>query len=60
MVLVDNGFSVPVAEGCGGQFSIDSVIDARLGLPARAGRNTAILSTSAMLAVSESVIESEG
>jgi hypothetical protein len=43
--LVDNSFSVPVAEGCGGFFSgiIDPIVDAKLGLPSAAGHNTAIL-----------------
>jgi hypothetical protein len=48
--LVDNTFAVPVAEDCGGQFAslIDPVLDAKLGLPSRAGRNTAILNSSLM------------
>lgn len=43
--LVDNSFSVPVAEGCGGFFSflIDPIVDSKLGLPSAAGHNTAIL-----------------
>lgn len=42
--LVDNAFSAPEATGCGGLLStvIDPVIDAKLGLPSAAGKNTAI------------------
>jgi hypothetical protein len=42
--LVDNAFSVPVAEGCGGFFSflINPLVNAKLGLPSKAGNNTAI------------------
>jgi hypothetical protein len=60
--LVDNAFSIPVAEGCGGQLSslIDPMLDARLGLPSNAGHNTAILNTDALdLALAEEVIKSE-
>jgi hypothetical protein len=43
--LVNNAFAVPAATGCGGPlaFLIDPIIDSRLGLPAAAGHNTAIL-----------------
>ena len=43
--LVNNSFAAPEAEGCGGVFSflIDPIIDSKLGLPAAAGHNTAIL-----------------
>jgi hypothetical protein len=43
--LVDNAFSAPAAEGCGGFFSflIDPIVDAKIGLPSAAGHNTAIL-----------------
>jgi hypothetical protein len=43
--LVDNTFSVPTAEGCGGilSFLIDPVIDLKLGLASPAGKNKAIL-----------------
>jgi hypothetical protein len=42
--LVDNSFSTPGATGCGGSYApvIDPVIDAKLGLPSAAGRNTLI------------------
>jgi hypothetical protein len=44
-ILVNNSFAAPAAEGCGGVFSflIDPIIDSKLGLPAAAGHNTAIL-----------------
>jgi hypothetical protein len=43
--LVDNSFSAPGATGCGGLFAflIDPIINGKLGLPATAGHNTAIL-----------------
>jgi hypothetical protein len=43
--LVNNSFAAPTVEGCGGAFSflIDPIVDAKLGLPAAAGQNTAIL-----------------
>lgn len=44
--LVDNAFSAPKAAGCGGLFSIivTPLVNAKIGLPAAAGKNTAILS----------------
>jgi hypothetical protein len=60
--LVDNAFSVPGAEGCGGRFSplLDPLLDAKLGLPSRAGRNSAILNSSALrLALVEDIARSE-
>jgi hypothetical protein len=44
-VLVDNAWSAPGAEGCGGLFAflIDPIIDSQTGLPSAAGHNTAIL-----------------
>jgi hypothetical protein len=44
-ILVNNSYAAPEAEGCGGVFSflLDPIIDAKLGLPAAAGHNTAIL-----------------
>lgn len=44
-ILVDNAWSAPGASGCGGLFSfiIDPIINSMSGLPAAAGRNTAIL-----------------
>jgi hypothetical protein len=44
--LVDNAFSVPGANGCGGvllSLLIDPAIELKLGLPSAAGNNTAIL-----------------
>jgi hypothetical protein len=43
--LVDNDFAVPGASGCGGELSpvIDLAVDADVGIPAPAGRNTAIM-----------------
>jgi hypothetical protein len=44
-LLVDNSFAVPKATGCGGSYSamVDTAVDAEIGLPSPAGRNTAIL-----------------
>jgi hypothetical protein len=44
-VLVDNAWAAPAAKGCGGLFSfiLDPIISASAGLPATAGKNTAIL-----------------
>lgn len=44
-VLVDNAWSAPAAEGCGGLLSsiMDPVINVASGLPAKKGTNTAIL-----------------
>ena len=46
--LVDNSFSAPGAEGCGGALSglLDTVVDLQAGLPSAAGNNTAILNGS--------------
>ncbi len=59
--LVDNAFSVPVAEGCGGFFSgiIDPIVDAKLGLPSKEGNNTAILTGTQKVALASNVIASE-
>jgi hypothetical protein len=59
--LVDNAFSVPTAEGCGGFFSfiIDPIVDAKLGLESAAGNNTAILSGTQKVTTAEAVIKSE-
>jgi hypothetical protein len=59
--LVDNAFSAPVAEGCGGFFSflIDPVVDAKLGLESPAGHNTAILTGTQKIAPAEEVLKSE-
>jgi hypothetical protein len=59
--LVDNSFSVPTAEGCGGFFSfiLDAVINAKLGLPSASGHNTAIQTGTTRIASAESVLNSE-
>lgn len=43
--LVDNSFSAPGAEGCGGALSavVDEAVNLQVGLPAEAGKNTAVL-----------------
>jgi hypothetical protein len=43
--LVNNSYPAPGAEGCGGLFSflINPLVNSKLGLPAAAGHNTAIL-----------------
>lgn len=59
--LVDNSFSAPAAEGCGGFFSflIDPIINAKIGLPSAAGHNTTIQTGTTRLTAAESVINSE-
>jgi hypothetical protein len=59
--LVDNAFSAPKAEGCGGFFSflIDPIVNAKLGLPSAAGHNTAILNGSQRIAAAEEVVAHE-
>jgi hypothetical protein len=43
--LVDNSWSAPSASGCGGilSFLVNPIINAQIGLPSAAGKNTAIL-----------------
>jgi hypothetical protein len=59
--LVDNAFSAPAAEGCGGalSFLIDPILDAKIGLPAAAGHNTAILTGTLKTAEVSAVVASE-
>ncbi len=59
--LVDNAFAAPVASGCGGLLSavLDPIINAKLGLPAAAGHNTAIQNNTIKEATTEGVIASE-
>jgi phage baseplate assembly protein gpV len=59
--LVDNAFSAPVSEGCGGLFSflIGPIINSKIGLPSAAGHNTAILSGTLNTAETEAVLASE-
>jgi hypothetical protein len=61
--LVDNSFSVPVAEGCGEFLFVtgflDGIVDAKLGLPLASGHNTAILNGTLRAATAEAVVKSE-
>lgn len=59
--LVDNAFSAPAANGCGGALSaiLDPLIDEKIGLPSAAGNNTAILNNRIGMASAERVVESE-
>jgi hypothetical protein len=60
--LVENAFAAPGAEGCGGIFAflLDPLLNAKEGLPAAAGNNTAILNDPVQIASSEAVVASEG
>ncbi len=60
-LLVNNTFSAPAANGCGGAFSflIDPIIDSKLGLPASSGHNTAELGGNIEISAAEYVKESE-
>ena len=57
--LVENDWSAPEASGCGGilSFLVDPVINAELGLPAKAGENTAILKNTIYVASAAGVNE---
>jgi hypothetical protein len=59
--LVDNSFSAPTVEGCGGIFSflINPIVNSKIGLPSAAGHNTAILTGTTRTAAAEEVIASE-
>lgn len=59
--LVDNSFSVPGANGCGGLFSflIDPFVESIVGIPSAAGKNTAVLEGDVYLAVAQAVKNSE-
>jgi len=59
--VVDNAFSAPGTEGCGGLFSIfiNPLVESILGVPAAAGHNTAILEGSLQNATAEAVKNSE-
>jgi hypothetical protein len=59
--LVDNSFSAPVTEGCGGFFSflIGPIVNAKIGLPSASGHNTAVLSGELNTAEASAVIASE-
>jgi hypothetical protein len=59
--LVNNSFAAPGVEGCGGLFSflIDPIVNSKLGLPAAAGHNTAILKGTLKQATAANVKASE-
>jgi hypothetical protein len=59
--LVNNSFAAPGAEGCGGIFSflINPAVSAQLGIPAAAGRNTAILNGTVYDGIASAVNASE-
>lgn len=59
--LVDGTFSAPAATGCGEFFSflLDPIINAKLGLPAESGKNSAIFNSTLEVAGIEAVRESE-
>lgn len=56
-VLVENAWAAPAASGCGGLFSfiIDPIVNASSGLPAAAGKNTAILKNALTVATATAV-----
>jgi hypothetical protein len=60
-ILANNSFAAPGAEGCGGLFSflIDPIVNGKLGIPAAAGHNTAILKGTLKQAVAPAVKASE-
>jgi hypothetical protein len=61
-VLVDNAWSAPGATGCGGflvELILDPIINSASGLPAAAGRNTAVLKNTLMEAAAETVKEND-
>lgn len=59
--LVDNSFAAPGATGCGGlaAFLIDPLVNGKIGLPAAAGHNTAILNNTLKQASANAVRRSE-
>jgi hypothetical protein len=62
IVLVDNAWSAPGASGCGGplvELLLDPVVNASAGLPAAAGKNTAILKNTAFFGAAVSVREND-
>lgn len=56
--LVDNAFSAPGAEGCGGIFSflVDLAVDAKLGIPSAAGHNAGVLKGEQQISTVENVL----
>lgn len=60
--LVDNSFSVPGANGCGGilfSWAVDPLVESTVGVPSPAGTNTAVLQGNSYLAEPAAVIASE-
>jgi hypothetical protein len=59
--LVDNAYSAPGVEGCGGFFSflINPIVNSKIGLPSASGHNTAILNGSLRSAETAAVLASE-
>jgi len=55
--LVDNAWAAPGASGCGGLFSfiLDPIVNSAAGLPAAAGRNTAVLKNNIFIASANAV-----
>jgi hypothetical protein len=56
--LVDNAWSAPGASGCGGwpaEYILDPIIEASVGVPAAAGKNTAILKNDIYFASAKAV-----
>lgn len=60
-VLVDNAWSAPEADGCGGLLSavMDPIINLASGLPAKAGTNTAILENDITETTADTVNEND-
>jgi hypothetical protein len=62
IVLVDNAWSAPGASGCGGplvELLLDPVVNVSAGLPAAAGKNTAILKNTAFFGAAAAVREND-
>jgi hypothetical protein len=59
--LVNNSYTAPEVEGCGGIFAflIDPIVDSKLSLPSAAGKNTAILKGKLQVAEAATVKASE-
>jgi hypothetical protein len=58
--LVDNSFSAPGANGCGGflfSWAVDPLVESIVGVPAAAGKNTAILQGTSYLGSAQYVRE---
>jgi hypothetical protein len=55
--LVDNAWSAPKATGCGGALHslVEPIVNAQLGLPSAAGRNSATLTSTLMIAAPAAV-----